>query len=566
MVLQRTLTVHTARVCAGKPKDAIVDEVSKAFPLHPVVAVQVGFDIVRVTFRDSDSCKLARSKSHINLFGSNCAVQGGAPPSTMVHLFDFPAELGDETVRQVFSGYGNVKSVRRQKYIGRPDIETGTRLILMTFRVTPPRSLFIGGYVCRVWYKGQPLVCNLCNEKGHKSVDCPNKDKCRRCGQSGHFARSCPNPWGPAARVESASSEDFPALGASGPPVLASGPAASLSGNQEVQSAAGASEVDRVVDEACDPLLTGYDLFGDIASISDDSEGSTINDSLDGAMEDANADIIENRNIRNDNDANVNETIANINTGSSCAVPVSTHSAPVNVDINHCENNEGNDIRPSATCNISNRENTTPEVAINVEMDDEVPHSRIAETGDNNNGVNDNVISNSNSNMVNVEHAAVEARETPARTGATVDSMDGATGDGMDRDVVPVSQVSEVDDEGIVEVLKTGFSGDRAIDIDAGTEVGPPRSPPGSAESSCSINDAQILTFSQEDVSPGISSSSQEEASQSILAPVVGSLEDPIPPLSHRRARSARRAAGRHDLPPVVPDVPSRSRPRSHSR
>lgn len=136
----------------------------------------------------------------------------------------------------------------------------------------------------------------------------------------------------------------------------------------------------------------------------------------------------------------------------------------------------------------------------------------------------------------------------------------------MDDDVVPVSLVSEVDDEGIVEVLETGFSGNQAMDIDAGTEVGPPRSPPDSAESSCSINDAQILPFSQEDVSPSISSSSQEEASQSILAPVGGLPEDPTPPQSKRRARSSRRAAGRHDLPPVVPDVPSRSRSRSHSR
>ena len=229
MVLQRTLTVQTARVCAGKPREAIVEEVSKAFSLHPVVAVQVGFDIVRVTFRDPDSCRLARNNSYINLFGSNCTVQGGGPPATMVHLFDFPAELGDEPVRQVLSGYGNVKSVRRQKYIGRPDIETGTRLILMTFRVTPPRSLFISGYLCRLWYKGQPLVCNLCNEKGHKSVDCPNKDKCRRCGQSGHFARSCPTPWGPVARVESVVSADFPALGNSGSSGLALGPAVSLS-------------------------------------------------------------------------------------------------------------------------------------------------------------------------------------------------------------------------------------------------------------------------------------------------------------------------------------------------
>ena len=103
-MLQRTLTVQTAKVCAGKSREAIVEEVSKAFSLHPVVAFQVGFDIVRVTFRDPDSCKLARNNSHVNLFGSNCVVQGGGSPPIMVHLFDFPAELGDEPVRDFFQG------------------------------------------------------------------------------------------------------------------------------------------------------------------------------------------------------------------------------------------------------------------------------------------------------------------------------------------------------------------------------------------------------------------------------------------------------------------------------
>lgn len=91
-------------------------------------------------------------------------VQGGGTPPTMVHLFDFPAELGDEPVRQVLSGYGNVKSMRRQKYIGCPNIETGMCLVLVMLRVTPPHSLFIGGYLHHLWYKGQPLVCNSWNE------------------------------------------------------------------------------------------------------------------------------------------------------------------------------------------------------------------------------------------------------------------------------------------------------------------------------------------------------------------------------------------------------------------
>lgn len=57
----------------------------------------------------------------------------------MVHIFGFPGEFLDGPVKRVLSGFGDVKSIKRQKYIGRSDIQTGTRLVLMAFRVVPPR-------------------------------------------------------------------------------------------------------------------------------------------------------------------------------------------------------------------------------------------------------------------------------------------------------------------------------------------------------------------------------------------------------------------------------------------
>lgn len=150
------------------------------------------------------------------------------------------------------------------------------------------------------------------------------------------------------------------------------------------QPTTGVSGVDRAVDEACDSFLTAYNLFGDIASISDNSEGLALNDSLDDVMASNEEDdprsvktnTIESRNISLNDDVNINETNVNVNTGCYCAVPVSTYDGtPVKVDLNCNKNDEGNDVRASATCNTSNEENTT-EVTVNVEMDDEVFNSR----------------------------------------------------------------------------------------------------------------------------------------------------------------------------------------------
>lgn len=66
-----------------------------------------------------------------------------------------------------------------------------------------PRFVIINGYRCKVWYKGQPLKCDICSGD-HKAASCPHKGKCIRCGEKGHFARNCQNAWGNAAPAEAA--------------------------------------------------------------------------------------------------------------------------------------------------------------------------------------------------------------------------------------------------------------------------------------------------------------------------------------------------------------------------
>ena len=47
----------------------------------------------------------------------------------------------------------------------------------------------------KVWYRDQPLQCDICNGN-HKVSECDLRGKCRRCRQEGHFSRNCPILWG----------------------------------------------------------------------------------------------------------------------------------------------------------------------------------------------------------------------------------------------------------------------------------------------------------------------------------------------------------------------------------
>ena len=61
-----------------------------------------------------------------------------------------------------------------------------------------PSQLTIRGFPCRVWYKGQPVRCNICRDVGHLAASCPNKGLCRRCKEPGHTVGQCSKAWNTA--------------------------------------------------------------------------------------------------------------------------------------------------------------------------------------------------------------------------------------------------------------------------------------------------------------------------------------------------------------------------------
>ena len=190
---RRTVNIHCGKKLSGKSRDEILDAVLGKF--QNVEAVQQKLDVIRVSFNEEEHALAALRERGVRLFDMWCRMDGG-PPATIVHLFDYPYEDPAEDISAFFADFGVVKGVRHQKYLRNGDIATGTRLVDIVLSETPPRLAIINGSTCRVWYRGQPVLCNICATLGHKAVNCPYKNKCRLCQQEGHFARNCPNPWG----------------------------------------------------------------------------------------------------------------------------------------------------------------------------------------------------------------------------------------------------------------------------------------------------------------------------------------------------------------------------------
>lgn len=87
MRLPKTLNIQVGKKLRDQLREDIMKEVFKAFNLLGVVAVQVAYDVIRVTFSTNDGFRQAKELSGVRLFGLWCPILGGGPPVTIVHVF-----------------------------------------------------------------------------------------------------------------------------------------------------------------------------------------------------------------------------------------------------------------------------------------------------------------------------------------------------------------------------------------------------------------------------------------------------------------------------------------------
>ncbi len=161
-----------------------------------VIAVQpCPNKIARVTFENRQACEIVRDRSELDMGGVKVTVVPPPPPPPNwinVVVYNLPYDTPNEYINDALDFYGKIHQVRFQRWTNLPEVATGTRIVRMDVRHSIPRFVKIHTYRCKVWYRGQPISCDICKEPTHLAFNCPFKGKCLACGGGDHFSRKCP--------------------------------------------------------------------------------------------------------------------------------------------------------------------------------------------------------------------------------------------------------------------------------------------------------------------------------------------------------------------------------------
>ena len=179
---------------------AFYDEFSSDYTVLSIPIVPGG--VVKVYFNSAEAKKGIFSWKAMIVSGVECQVLNFSERSTLVQVHHYPAQGNDDDLVNVSKEFGEVIGSRSQQLVGLENITTGTRLCEMKLSRDIPRNLRFDKMRLKVWYRDQPLECDICKGE-NKASECALRDKCRLCKSAGHFARDCPNPWGcPASDLD----------------------------------------------------------------------------------------------------------------------------------------------------------------------------------------------------------------------------------------------------------------------------------------------------------------------------------------------------------------------------
>ena len=171
----------------------IASKIVEFFGSDNVLSVQfMPGHAIQVTFENESFAATIVRELSVTIDNVVCYVRGGGPRPENVLVFRYPFEADSAPLREELSKYGEVHDICFRARTHLDNVMDGARVVRMTRSGPIFRSLYINDHLCKAWYRGMPISCDIC-EGSHKAQNCPFKGKCMRCRQEGHMQPDCPN-------------------------------------------------------------------------------------------------------------------------------------------------------------------------------------------------------------------------------------------------------------------------------------------------------------------------------------------------------------------------------------
>ena len=106
---------------------------------------------IQITFKDSKTKESIVKHEYITINDVHCAVVGGGPKVQNVLIHYYPFEEDNHRLWIALSSFGKVRDIQYQHYPDLCSISTGSRVFKMVRNSPIPRSLDLGGYMCKTW-------------------------------------------------------------------------------------------------------------------------------------------------------------------------------------------------------------------------------------------------------------------------------------------------------------------------------------------------------------------------------------------------------------------------------